>query len=247
MILLVDIGNTRIKWAFATNSTLRPGGGHSVSHDIQPLLDQLWRSLSPAKQVVLANGLGEQVEADFQAWVAAHWQSDVICLRTQAQAHGVTNAYARPADLGIDRWLGLIAAHRLLASAACIISCGTAITVDAIEASGRHLGGCILPGVAMMQSMLNRAAAIKVEPAMVEDLQAVNASTNAAVRYGSMYAAVSAIDAIVADMKAVLSAPVNCIITGGDAKAIAPLLKTACQYDSDWLFKGMLIAVSETV
>jgi len=245
MILLVDIGNTRIKWTLSLagvlseQSVVRHAGGLAV------VLNQYWVNLPAPEKVVIASGLASSQTQDIDVWVRQQWQCPVIYLNTPKTEHGVTNAYADYKDLGIDRWLGLLACQHFINGAACVIGCGTAVTVDAIRADGQHLGGCILPGLELMRSSLNQTGKINIEGQASNDLSSVNASTKAGVYCGTLYAVSKAIDAIIDDMNNELAGDVQCIITGGDAGTIKPLLQVGTVYEKDWLFKGMVISVSE--
>ncbi len=252
MILLVDVGNTRIKWAMAHGDILSEQG--AISHQLGAennfqqlaILDQHWFELGIPERVVIANGAGAMQMQHIESWVKQHWLCPVSYLTTPKIQLGVTNAYARHQDLGIDRWLGLLAGHHLVDSAVCIIDCGTAVTVDAIDVNGQHLGGCIVAGLAMMRNALNQTGKINVQPVRAENaLSAVNASTKTAIYCGTLYAVSKAVDAIIIDMKNVLASDVSCIITGGDAKLIQPLLCESTVYEKDWLFRGMVVSVNQ--
>ena len=80
------------------------------------------------------------------------WPSaQVLLAKPEAFAYGVTNAYAQPEKLGIDRWLGMIACYNLYSSGFCLAGCGTAITVDVVDSTGQHQGGLISPGLLLMK------------------------------------------------------------------------------------------------
>jgi len=245
MILLVDIGNTRIKWALSLDGIL--SGQNAVRHagGLAVVLSQYWVNLPVPEKVVIASGLVSAQTQDMDAWVLQQWQCPVVYLDTPRTECGVINAYVDYQDLGVDRWLGLLACHHFINSAACVIACGTAVTVDAIRADGQHLGGCILPGLELMRSSLNQTGKINIEHHASSDLSPVNASTKAGVYCGTLYAVSKAIDAIIGNMNKELAGNVQYIITGGDAEKIKPLLQVNVVYEKDWLFKGMVISVSK--
>ncbi len=252
MMLLVDMGNTRIKWAIAHDDILseqgaiirEPDGENNLAQ--LAVLDQRWAELDTPERVVIANGAGAAQAQHIESWIKQHWLCPVSYLTTPKTQLGVTNAYARHQDLGIDRWLGLLAGYHLIDGAVCIIDCGTAVTVDAIDANGQHLGGCIVAGLAMMRSALNQTEKINIQPIRAEnELLSVNASTKTAVYCGTLYAVSKAVDAIIVDMKNEMASDATCIITGGDAKLIQPLLHESTIYEKNWLFKGMVISVNQ--
>ncbi len=244
MILLVDVGNTRIKWALSHDGILSEK--NAIVHDnaFSAILDRSWMALATPEKVVIANSLQLSSAQQIEWWVQRRWACPVITLSTPETGHGVSNAYVQSQDLGIDRWLNILACHHLIDGAACVVDCGTAVTVDAIQADGQHLGGCILPGLKMMRSSLHQTGGISVTQHTVNNLSPMNASTNAAVYCGTLYALVKAIDAIVSDMRNELASDAQCIITGGDAEVIAPLLQVETVLDENCLFKGMIVSVN---
>lgn len=250
MILLVDIGNTRIKWAIAHDGVLSEQDVAAYEYSAKDNsgqlsdLDEHWAELETPERVVIANGATAAQTHHIESWVKQHWLCPVTYLITPKTELGVTNAYSQHQDLGIDRWLNLLASHHLLDGAVCVIDCGTAVTIDAINANGKHLGGCIIPGVSMMRDALNQTGKIDVEHYAPSQLSTVNASTKSGVYCGTLYAVASAIDVIVVDMKKELACDTQCIITGGDAELIQPLLRAPVCYRKDWVFQGMLISVT---
>lgn len=158
MNALLDLGNSRLKWASADSA---PGKADSLPLAdpgfSQNLRERLGRHRVP--QQVLGASVApaekrEQVDAVLDAigWPAATW------LRSPARHGRLVSAYAEPADLGIDRFLALLAALDAGLAPCVIASCGTALTLDALAGDGVHLGGQIAPGVGAMQSALHLAA-----------------------------------------------------------------------------------------
>src|SRR5690606_5658142 len=125
--------------------------------------------------------------------------------------------------------------------------CGTAITVDALRGDGRHLGGLILPGPAMMRRALTTGTrGVRVDDAdgvaqAVGPLAPHATDTAAAVRAGTSWAAVAAIDRIVDALRGDLAEPVACLITGGDAGAVEPLLEVPYRLEPDLVLAGLAI------
>ena len=162
MKLLIDAGNTRIKWALAddkTKSTQAGGGGWLCSGTL-PVeqageLPHQFTGLKNIRQVWISNVAGENVTQHLHGIRAG--QHRFIAAR-EAQC-GVRNGYSTPSQLGSDRWAALIAAWHLVRGACLVVSSGTATTVDALSATGDFIGGLILPGVDLMQRSLHGATA----------------------------------------------------------------------------------------
>ncbi len=164
--LAIDVGNTRLKWAQYTSP--KPGAtllnhGAVFLETIDDLAEKEWRALpAPGSMlgcVVAGEGVKRRVEEQLEIWdVEPRW------VVSGASACGVTNSYDHPSRLGVDRWVALIGArHRVLAQGparpALVVMVGTAVTVDALDASGRFLGGLILPGFGLMLRALEMGTA----------------------------------------------------------------------------------------
>ena len=235
MNLLVDIGNSRIKWAEQNNDQLSAGqGDYYHKSDIAGSLDRLWGGSGKPEQIWIANVAGEIVENELVQWTARHWNTKPHFARVTPSALGVMNGYADVTRLGIDRWLALIAVWSEYHLAACIVDCGTAVTIDGLNSQGRHLGGLILPGIALMQQSLRIAPAIPaIKNTVVTGGLADN--TGDAVAAGSTLAVVALIDRVVRDMQRESSEKLICVITGGDAPRVVDFLA------ADFIFKPLLV------
>lgn len=244
MTLLVDIGNTRLKWRWLNGPTGEPLDG--VSLDGVPLDGVL--PLAEANAETLAEqfvaGWGSQPEpceallscvADEQAATLALQAAQALGLhtrrvRTTAQAAGVRNGYAQPELLGVDRWLCLLAAQAQQRGAACIVGVGTALTVDLLDANGQHHGGLLVPGPALMTEALMGgtarigAAARVAEPQVREGL---GVNTAGALQEGAWLAAAALADRATQDFAARTGAPVWLCLTGGGAAEVAQRVRQA--------------------
>ena len=151
MILAVDAGNSRVKWALHDGrSFVREGWAMHAGLDA---LDAQWSSLPTPSVIVIANvagdGIGERLRRFSERWkTAPRW---VFSSRSQA---GVSNRYDEPSQLGIDRWAALIGARGLSSDPCVVVNAGTAMTVDALTAEGEFIGGIIVPGFDLMHESL---------------------------------------------------------------------------------------------
>jgi len=154
-IMLLDIGNTNLKWAWLQDGA--PGQVTSISHKeqtLERLTASQWASIQPPTQTYISNVAGTDIEQQLRNWITQHWSHEPRFIRATANACGVINAYREPARLGVDRWLTLIALRARFSSPVCVLDCGTAVTIDVLGLSGQHLGGLILPGFGLMQHAL---------------------------------------------------------------------------------------------
>ena len=152
MILAVDAGNSRVKWALHDGHGFVRDGW--VMHADIEALDAQWLSLPAPSAIVIANvagdGIGQRLRKSCERWKAApRWASS-----TRSQA-GVSNRYDDPSQLGIDRWAALIGARRLSSDPCVVVNAGTAMTVDALTAEGEFIGGIIVPGFDLMHESLS--------------------------------------------------------------------------------------------
>lgn len=242
-ILLIDAGNSRIKWAWLHNQGLQnPGGTLHADGTFFDLSAPLWMHDERPVRVVISNVAGDEFAKKLRAIVQNHWQLQPEFIVPCAVAFGVTNAYSDAGKLGADRWATLIAAHHANHGASCIVDCGTAITIDAITAAGKHLGGVILPGLATMQGALS-SKAHGLPYTMnnhAEDIAPFARDTVSAITSGSLYAMIAAIDRIVVDISASLKIESR-IITGGDAARLMPLLATRYHFEPNLVLQGLAI------
>ena len=151
MILAVDAGNSRMKWALHDGRGFVREG--RVMHADFDALDAQWSSLPAPSSIVIANVAGDEtgqrLRKCLERWpIAPRWASSA---RSQA---GVTNCYDEPSQLGVDRWAALIGARALSSDPCVVVNAGTAMTVDALGAQGEFIGGIIVPGFNLMHESL---------------------------------------------------------------------------------------------
>ena len=256
MILLLDVGNSFIKWAWLDSAwpkCARKGlptlsDADELLHAGEALptaLSEAWKGLEKPEQVWMANVAGNDVLDIINTWVKQHWDCPVRLANSQPQSGKVVNSYTEPSQLGVDRWLGLLAANVAHAGPSAVIDCGSAITVDAIDASGKHLGGLILPGIKMMRDSLYTDTSDINETADAETPAGMLFATNTAtgVEIGSLYAVVSYIERVVSDMQKVMGTELSCVLTGGDAEEVQPLLSVALENNPVLVLQGLALAI----
>ncbi len=246
MNLLVDIGNTSLKWALAGgHETGSPGRFVHRGHDLVPLLEQAWGDMAAPERILVSSVAGTVQAERLADWTVRTWRLRPQFIRASRQAAGLTCAYERPVQLGADRWAAMIAAWHSVADAVCVVDCGTAITLDLVDANGRHRGGQILAGVAMMRQAL--AAQTADLPLQREASPPVLLATTTAdaINSGSLFAAAAAIERLVADMAADTGLRPVVVLTGGDAPVLLPLLGLDIRHDADLVLKGIAILAGE--
>jgi type III pantothenate kinase len=240
MKMLLDLGNTRLKWALRDGSGWRAQGAVSWSEDVVLALHDVWRGLPIPRAVFGASVVDGERETQVAAVVSACFARDTEWLRTPAEACGVRNAYAEPGRLGVDRFLAMVAAHADGLAPCILAGVGTALTLDALAADGRHLGGLIAPGPQLMQqSLLGATARVRVErPGQVFD---VADNTPDAVASGCWHAAAALIERFVAHMSPTLGGSPTLVLGGGDAEALLPLVSVSARLSTDSVLSGLVV------
>lgn len=241
MNLLVDIGNARIKWALQDGEDLQPGEpALRRNKAFKDVARPIWKDLDTPRRIIVSNVAGSDYEKSVRTWVKRRWKVTPEFLKASEQQCGVVNAYKEPARLGADRWASLLAAHTHYRGPAVIVDCGTAITVDAVSADGRHLGGLIAPGIDLMAaSLASHAPGIEILDNDKHDIALLGSSTEVGVAGGVLYAAVALVDRVFLDLRAELGKAATLLITGGDAGRVRPLLSTQPVHEPDLVLKGL--------
>lgn len=254
MLLLVDAGNTRVKWALADNAARSAealgqwnASGSVARADVLQLADA-WRGLKFSR-VLLSNVAGQPMRESLEHALLRALGPKPVPMEwfvSTPQLGGVRNGYRNPAQLGCDRFATAIGAHALFPGPALVIAtCGTATTVDAVTGDGMFLGGMILPGLGLMANALARNTAqlpqVAAHGAMITAAQPFADNTDDAIISGCIAAQAGAIDRAVAALAQQHDA-VQCILSGGAAAMIAPHLCVASRQVDNLVLIGLQAA-----
>ncbi|MEW8507765.1 MAG: type III pantothenate kinase [Candidatus Thiodiazotropha sp.] len=223
MKLYVDIGNTAIKWA--TGRELREGLLHQAqSADLPKVIEQAWLGLETPEAVYIASVRRQQVDMKLLQWIEREWQVTAQFAETRRQEHGVTNAYEQPGQLGVDRWLALIAARALSPSPQIVVDCGSATTIDAMDSGGKHIGGIILPGKRLLAESLRQNTDIPPhDEGVIRDYFA--SDTASGILTGAVVAQCATVEKLYHMLLQRVTGEVRCIVTGGDAGFLSAYLE----------------------
>lgn len=240
--LLVDIGNSRVKWAMLEDGRL--GEQQAVSHAAWAP-DDWRRKLFPrpgVDRVVAATVAGASGADALRTAALQETGTEATFVTATREAAGVRNGYQDAGLLGVDRWLAVIAAHRLVSGACCVVDVGTAATIDAVTADGQHLGGFIVPGPdLMMRSLWSGTSDLAAKTAGsgdgAESLFADN--TRDAIERGCRLAVAALIERSLAELSRSLPAPPALLLTGGAAGQVSPYLATAGRIVPDLVLRGL--------
>jgi type III pantothenate kinase len=245
MKLLIDIGNSCIKWQFA---------GQNVQHTaaykeaiFTQILSEVWQSLPKPDVIWVSNVAGSAIAHLLTDWTQQYWQCSPHFAKSQPYAKGVKNGYTYPEILGIDRWLAIIAAYQQVQGAVCVIDCGTAVTIDMIDAQGQHQGGMISAGLETMQrSLLQATYALAKIPKLgqEQEIPLSATETHQGIALGSLYALIGLIESVFERVR--LKQPNSqLILTGGSVPQICSLLRVPYQYQPNLVLQGLAIISDE--
>lgn len=239
MKLLIDFGNTRLKWARLNQRQLQAGG--VFAHADGALLTELrreWAELVRVDAVLVASVVAPVREHELDEFVRERFGLRAEFLRTPAAALGVRNAYVIPARLGIDRFLALAAAHAEHPRAQVLASIGTALTLDALGADGVHHGGTIVASPRLMrEALLAGTARVGTFDGQYDEMPRDTAD---AVVTGSLDAAVGAIDRFCVAAARRLGTVPALLLTGGGADELVSLVEHA-ERAHDLVLRGLAL------
>ena len=244
-LMVLDVGNTRLKWAVyaAPKPGTRPmAQGAQFLENIEKLAENDWANLPEPEWmvgcIVAGDGVKRRVQEQLELWnVSPQW---VVSSAAEA---GLTNGYDHPARLGSDRWVAMIGARqRLLAQGpprpCVVVMVGTAVTVEAIDATGRFLGGIILPGHGIMLRALESGTAGLHVP--TGEVHPFPTNTSDALTSGGTFAIAGAVQRMVDNLRQHTHAEPHVYMTGGAGWKMAPSMSVPCEQVDSLIFDGLL-------
>ncbi|MDN5925173.1 MAG: type III pantothenate kinase [Xanthomonadales bacterium] len=241
MNLLLDLGNSRLKWALDIDGELQLGSALDWhAPDFDAALRACWGDLPQPARLLGANVTSAARQQRIEQALASHFDQPPQWLRSPATRAGLRNAYTLPQHLGIDRFLSLLAAHAEGHAPCVIAGCGSALTLDALAPQGRHLGGLIMPGVKAMQLGLQQAVpGLPTAPGSRSVAWAIN--THDAVASGPWQAAAGAIARFQHQLAAHLGSAPTLLLSGGDAPTLVEVLGSQAQRFDHAVLRGLQV------
>lgn len=239
--LLLDLGNTRLKWAWATDGRL--GAVAAVAHDRTGWLQEAgadWDAGPEPQRILLAAVAAPAAVDALRAALARRFAGiEVERLASPAHAGEWRSAYAEPARLGVDRYLAMRGAMALQPGAVLVAGCGTAVAIDLVDAQGLHRGGLIAPGPALMrESILGRTGRVGWQ--REGQVLAFGAGTEDALQSGCWQAAAALVGRALSVATRELGVAPLLFLHGGDAEPLAQLLDPGARIVPALVFEGML-------
>jgi type III pantothenate kinase len=244
MILLIDIGNSYVKWALLQGEAIVSS---SRCHYTITEVDFHWlEKIGPRPDAIYLLSVGsELIERPLADACRARWGLLPVKFHTTTHCAGISNGYGSPLTLGVDRWAAMIGAYQLVGDALLVIDCGTACTADIVDGDGRHLGGAILPGLQLMRQSLHAGAA-RIDTVGDEgQAHGLGRSTSDCIQLGIVEALLGFIERMERIAVTQIGAQVAVVITGGGAPQLLPRLQSHLCYERDLVFIGMAAMVTE--
>ncbi|RZF27650.1 type III pantothenate kinase [Paraburkholderia sp. UYCP14C] len=265
--LLIDAGNSRIKWALVQPDGTQLASG-ALAHDDVAVshgrsgLQPGWADWPTPCGAWLSNVAGAEVAAHIAALVDAHWpQLPLTTIRASAHQCGVTNCYTTPHSLGSDRWAGVIGAHAAFPGEHLLLATfGTATTLEALRADGAFIGGLIAPGwTLMMRSLGEHTAQLPtldsaharglLDPADTADAPRRGpffaTDTPRSLSAGCTLAQAGLIERMWRDLQDEWRVPVRLVVSGGAADAVASALKVPHTRHDSLVLSGLALIAAE--
>ena len=245
-LLIIDVGNTRLKWAMYSQVShgLEPiAQGAAFLETIEHLAEGDWASLpAPTRMIgciVAGEAIRRRVEEQMEIWdVPAQW------VVSSAAEGGLVNGYDHPTRLGSDRWLAMIGAWYRMGRTQprprplVLAMVGTAVTVEAIDASGRFLGGYILPGHGiMLKALESGTAGLHVPTGEVREFPT---NTSDALTSGGTFAIAGAVERMCQQLEHHCGEPPVCYMTGGAGWKMAPSMMREFELIDSLIFDGLM-------
>ncbi len=245
--LLIDAGNSRLKWSSLEHGQLSSQTAISYGDDlpIKCYNDLISTAQKEHGIIVLVSVLGQEF-IDQARELADTLGFAFFSIASLAQLGRLKNAYHEPTQLGADRFVAMFAADAQNAenNNTIVIDCGTAVTIDAIAANGQHLGGLILPGQNLCTtSLLTGTAQLEMNTEKATTTLLAR-DTQQAILSGSYYGIAGAISHICSHVEKQVFADnkqqkSTTIICGGGAKALLPQLPSDYIHNPDLLMQGL--------
>ena len=254
--LLVDAGNSYLKWATLDGDAL--SSQQSIPYEKEAPIDRLRELIGHNREgcdaLIMVSVLGDDFCEKSQKIADAKGLKLVI-VKSQSQLVGIKSAYKEPRKLGSDRLVAMVAAHQLTImnsgkpQAFIVIDTGTATTIDAVDESGQHLGGVIMPGLSLCsESLLDNTEQLSLwnneDTKFIPDC--FSKETSSAIASGCLLGLAGGIDSICDKMEKEINknsganiVQVKKIICGGAASALLPHMQSTVLWQENLIMLGL--------
>lgn len=240
-VLIVDAGNSAVKWACSGTQGLTQMQSVLYPQSISSqFFIGLWQDINMPVSITASCVANDSVWFALSEAAKELWSIDANKVFSLKDGYGLKNAYEDASSLGSDRWAAMIAALELTDNPFLLISAGSALTIDMVNETGQHMGGYIVPGLSMMRKSLNlHTANVKVgDTQEATPILSLAKSTSACVEAGIHLSAVKLIEAVYEQQSKQVN-KLQCYLTGGNAALIDGLLEFKCDIVPDIVLRGL--------
>jgi len=246
MLLVVDAGNTNVVFAVHDGASWR--GIWRIATDPQRTSDEyaVWlltllghARLKPAE--IHRTVIGTVVPAALYHLrrLCREWFTSEPLVARSALDWGFEIRVDRPEEVGADRLLNALAAHRRFGGPLVVVDFGTATTFDVVDGDGSYVGGVIAPGINLSIEALHRAAARLPRIGIGRPQAVIGRSTVPAMQSGVYWGYVGLVEGLVTRIKAEYGGPLKVVATGGLAPLFAEGTMMIEHIDPDLTLDGL--------
>ena len=243
--LLIDVGNSRIKWYLSSHDNPSFSMRSFAYHEDNVIKEMAFHfapeCVEPFHRVLVSNVAGDQIKSKIIQWFVDRFNVTPEFAESCDEMHGLRSAYDHANQLGVDRFLAILGAQSLSGKARVIVDCGTAVTIECVNGQNKFIGGVILPGLGLMRHSLANATDALENISQVQEISAFATNTRTAIAAGTIFAITGAIQQSVAQLKTIENQYVECFLSGGDGKLIQQYLDCNAEYHEDLVLKGLSI------
>jgi len=244
MDLLVDIGNSRLKYVSRPPDRQTPGA-LVIDDDIENRLRSAWQRLAAPQRIIVASVGAHETFLCLASVARELGWPEPVAVGVRRQWRGLTVGYEDINQLGVDRWLAMLGAVGLGVQPCIVVDAGTALTLDAVDAQGRHRGGGIVPGLTAMRATL--PTDMPSGPPTDETREVPFPATNTAdgIRSATLLGLADLVAGLVARLATGETASATVVLTGGDASALQPHLAMPVSHQPDLVLAGLRRATEQ--
>jgi len=246
-----DAGNTRIKWrlrqqengqgwrTLASDALMAPEKIPSAFLRMREQFNEL--PLQDIDRVLVASVRGPSFQEALSSFLFEKLALSSEFVVVNSEGVALQHCYEDDTRLGVDRWLAMLAAYTRCQDACVVVDCGTTITVDMVDAKGRHLGGYIVPGLQMMRGVLTNRSRALATPELPFGEVAPGRDTASAIHHGILALVSGFLRNLPSSLPPALEAP-RWYLTGGDAPLVLPYLEQPAELVPDLVLDGLVLA-----
>lgn len=244
MDLLIDIGNTRLKWCLLEADKITNISALICTQQLNVHLIAAWNNLPQPHHIIISSVASTLITDTVINVISCCWNNSTpIIASVRANFRGLTIAYSNPYQFGVDRWLALLATLKHGTGAAVVADCGTAVTIDVLNSANQHLGGLIIPGLKLLwNAIFNGTDITPVGVPVTFDMLGQN--TGECIAAGAVQAIVGAIETTYIHLASPTNSP-RLLITGGDAAIISKRLSVPHLIVPELVFEGLSVLLAD--